>query len=189
MVDLFPAIGVIADNVFVYLLATKIRPTNPLDPTSVLTVETAEKFDLPDVVSESYVTVFSASIGIEDVGFLEVLSLFVDLFWQIKGKGNTRWQVSGDGGLSFVTIHEFSPDFDTGGVFITQERGGTGTWLTDSVQPGIDILPGDDKFQIRLQSRITAGSGSTLSSKLDDSTLYVSSYLSLQYRRKITTET
>lgn len=176
MVDIFPAIGVIADNVFVYTLAAKLRDT------TVLTGGTVTLFDLPDVVSESYVTVFSASIGIEDVGVMEVLSLFLDLFWQVKGKGNTRWQVSGDGGLSFFKIHEFSPDFDTGGVFsATQERAGTGTWLTDSVQPGIDILPGDDKFQIRLQSRITAGSGSTLSSKLDDR-----SFLSLQYRRKLT---
>lgn len=176
MVDIFPAIGVIADNVFVYTLAANLRGTG------VLTGGTVTLFNLPDVTSESYVTVFSASIGIEDVGFLEVLSLFLDLFWQVRGKGNTRWQVSGNGGLSFVTIHEFTSDFDTGGVFsATQECAGTGTWLTDSVQPGIDILPGDDKFQIRLQSRITAGSGSTVSSKLDDS-----SFLSLQYRRKLT---
>lgn len=176
MVDLFPAVGIIADNVFIYDLATNLRGT------TVLTGGTATLYDLPDVTSESYETVFSASIGIEDVGVIEVLSLFVDLFWQVKGNGRTRWQVSGDGGLSFVTIHEFA-DFNVA-IFTATERGGTGTWLTDSVQPGVDILPGDDKFQIRLQSRVAAGSGSTLSSKLDDR-----SFLSLQYRRKITTET
>lgn len=176
MVDIFPAIGVIANNVFIYELAANLRGIG------VLTTGALVLFDLPDVTSESYVTVFSASIGIEDVGVMEVLSLFVDLFWQVKGKGNTRWQVSGNGGLSFVTIHEFTVDFDTLGVFsATQERTGTGTWLTDFVQHGVDILPGDDKFQIRLQARITAGSGSTVSSKLDDR-----SYLSLQYRRKLT---
>lgn len=176
MVDLLPAIGAIADNVFIYQLATNLRGTG------VLTTGAAVLFDLPDVTSETYVTVFSASIGIEDVGVLEVLSLFVDLFWQVKGNGRTRWQVSGDGGLSFVTIHEFA-DFNLA-VFTAVERGGTGTWLTNSVQAGVDILPGDNKFQIRLQSRVAAGSGSTLSSKLDDR-----SFLSLQYRRKITTET
>jgi len=177
MVDLLPAIGAIADNFITYRLTTSLRGT------SVLTGGLGVLFDLPDVTSESYVTVFSASIGIEDVGIIEVLSLFLQLYWQVKGKGRTRWQVSGDGGLSFVTIHEFA-DFDTLGVFQANQRGGTGTWLTNSVQPGVDILPGDDKFQIRLQSRITAGSGSTLSSKLDDR-----SFMYLQYRRKITTET
>jgi hypothetical protein len=176
MVDILPAIGVIADNVFVlgYDLATNLRGT------SVLTSGTAVSFGLPDVTSGSYVTVFSASIGIEDVGFMEVLSLFVDLFWELKGDGRTRWQVSGDGGLSFVTIHE--QNFIGLLVLTPVERGGTGTWLTNSVQSGIDILPGDDKFQIRLQLRATAGF--TVSSKLDDR-----SFLSLQYRRKITTET
>ena len=177
MVDLLPAIGVIADNFFTYQLATSLRGT------IVLTSGAAVLYDLPDVTSESYETVFSVSIGLEDVGIIEVLSLFLQLYWQVKGKGRTRWQVSGDGGLSFVTIHEFA-DFDTLGLFESNQRGGSGTWLTDSVQPGIDILPGDDKFQIRLQSRITAGSGSTLSSKLDDR-----SFLYFQYRRKITTET
>jgi len=177
MVDLLPAVGAIADNVFVYDLATNKRGT------TVLTSGAAVLFDLPDVVSESYETVFSASLGIEDVGVMEVLSLFVHLYWQVRGNGRTRWQVSGDGGLSFVTIHEFPLDFNVV-VFTATEHGGTGTWLTDSVQAGVDILPGDDKFQIRLQSRVAAGSGSTLSSKLDDR-----SFLSLQYRRKITTET
>ncbi len=167
MVDIFPAIGIIADNFLTYRLSAK------LGGTTVLTSGVAVVYDLPDVTSESYVTVFSSSIGIEDVGFLEVLSLFVDLFWQVKGNGRTRWQVSGDGGLSFVTIHEFA-DFNLG-VFTAVERSGTGTWLTDSVQPGIDILPGDDKFQIRLQSRVAAGSGSTLSTKLDSR-----SFLSIQ---------
>ena len=176
MVDIFPAIGVIAENYLTYRLSAK------LGGTTALTGGTAVLFDLPDVTSESYVTVFSSSIGIEDVGVIEVLSLFVDLFWQVKGNGRTRWQVSGNGGLSFVTIHEFD-DFNVA-VFTAWEIPGTGTWLTNSVQPGIDILPGDDKFQIRLQSRVAAGSGSTLSTKLDSR-----SFLSIQYRRKTTTET
>lgn len=183
MVDILPAIGVVAENVFAigYGLATNLRPTNPLDPTSVLTTgDIPVLFDLPDVTSESYVTVFSASLGIEDVGIIEVLSLSVILYWELKGDGRTRWQVSGDGGLSFVTIHE--QNFINLLVFTLVARGGTGTWLTDFVQHGVDILSGDDKFQIRLQLRATAGF--TVSSKLDDR-----SFLFLQYRRKITTET
>jgi len=175
MVDLFPAVGITADNVFIYDLAANQRGT------SVLTAGTAVLFPLADVTDTNYVTVFQATLGLEDVGILQVLSLFVDLFWQVKGDGNTRWQLSGDGGLSFISI-ETSAIFHFPG-FIDVERGGAGTWLSDFVQSGVDILTGDNKFVIRLQARVDVG-GNTVSSKLDDR-----SFLSLQYRRKITTET
>lgn len=162
MVDILPAIGVIAANVFIYDFAAPLRNGSPLTGSTAV-------FDLPDVTSLTYQTVFAMAMDVEDVGSIDILSLFVDFRWQIKGKGQTRWQVSGDGGNTFVDIHQSAP-FDTLGIFVPIERAGTGTWITS-------INHGQNQFIIRLQALVTSG---TVSTKLDDF-----SFLSLQYRRII----
>lgn len=128
----------------IYDMAASVRGTG------VLTL-TGERLDLADVTNSEYETILSNSYRVEDVGSIEVIAMFVILDWYIKGNGQWRWQISGDGGTTWVTITEVT---DNQVAFTEYQRGGAGLWLSS-----IDV--GTDKLQVRLQARAVSGTVST----------------------------
>lgn len=110
----------------------------------------------------NYHTAFLFQQRVEDVGFLEVLTIFIGVFFWYIGKGSIRWQISGDGGTTFVTIAEGS--FDVG--VVTQDvASGSGLWITS-------IQPGDDKLQVRMQVKTALGGPVTVFIE-DDSAIFI----------------
>lgn len=160
MVDMLPAVSTLNDNFIAFFMAASVRGTNVLT-TSV------EELSLPDVTSNNYQTIFTYSIGFEDVGIISVFSLFFDLRWSVNGNGATRWQISGDGGITFTTITEIL--FNVG-VLTAQRRQGSGLWITS-------FNTGNDKFQVRLQAKANAG---TVNTTIRDST-----FGNIQYRQAL----
>lgn len=124
-------------------------------------------FSLPDVTSTDYQNVFAVSYRVEDVGNIEVMSIFFLAVFQYNGNGSVRWQISGDGGQTFSTIGEGS--FNVG-VLTADAISGTGLWITN-------IQPGDNKLQLRMQAKVVAGTVST--------TIRNDSAMILVYRKKV----
>lgn len=124
-------------------------------------------FSLPDVTSTEYQNVFAVSYKLEDVGSIEVLSIFFLGVFQYNGNGSLRWQISGDGGNTFVTIGEGS--FNVG-VLTADAMSGVGLWITS-------ISPGDNKLKIRMQAKAAAG---TVQTTIRNDTAMI-----LVYRKKV----
>ena len=123
-----------------------------------------------DNTDTSYHTVFLFQHRVEDVGSLEVMTIFFGAFFSYNGYGSIRWQISGDGGITFVTIAEGS--FTVGTVVFTNDVvSGSGLWITS-------IQPGDNKLQIRMQVKSTSG-GVVSTFIEDDSAIF------LTYRKKV----
>ena len=114
--------------------------------------------------STDYQTLFLFQVRVEDVGFLEVMSTLFGAFFRYNGNGSIRWQISGDGGITFVTIAEGS--FNVG-VLTNDLVFGSGLWITS-------IQPGDNKFQIRMQVKST--SGGVVSTFIEDDTIIFLTY-------------
>lgn len=133
--------------------------------TEAITGGTAFKnFPMVDVTSLTYQTVFLFQVRVEDVGFLEVMSTLFGAFFRYNGNGSIRWQISGDGGSTFVTIAEGS--FNVG-VLTSDLVFGSGLWITS-------IQPGDNKFQIRMQVKSTLGG--IVSTFIEDDTIIFLTY-------------
>lgn len=128
----------------IYDMAASLRGTGAL-------TGLGEILNLPDVSSNLYTTILSNSYRVEDVGFIEMLSMAVTFQWYMLGNGQWRWEVSKDGGTTWVTITEVTSNT---GIFTMVNRGGAGLWL-----PSIDV--GTNKFQVRFQARAVAGTVST----------------------------
>lgn len=121
-----------------------------------------------DNSNTSYQTLFLFQHRVEDVGSLEVLSIFFAAYFRYNGNGSIRWQISGDGGITFVTIAEGS--FNV--VVLTQDLiSGSGLWITS-------IQPGDDKLQVRMQ--VKSAVGGTVSTFIEDDSAMI-----LTYRKKV----
>lgn len=121
-----------------------------------------------DNTDTDYHTVFLFQHRVEDVGSLDVLSILFGAFFSYIGNGSIRWQISGDGGTTFVTIAEGS--FNVG-VFTNDIVFGSGLWITS-------IQPGNNKLQIRMQVKSTLG-GVVSTFIEDDSAIF------LTYRKKV----
>lgn len=126
---------------------------------------------IPDVTSNQFTTIFTKSYRVEDIGNLEVLDLGVTFVANLKGDGEIRLQISGNGDVdaNYVTIYQAGP---TGFplIFIPIDSNGAGYWITS-------IQPGDNKLSIRLQARAISG---TVSTQIDDRTS-----IFIVYRKKV----
>lgn len=159
----------INQNKSVSIVAIVYGPLAATRGTAVITGGTVFKnFPMVDVTSLTYQTVFLFQHRLEDVGFLEVMSIFVGAFFSYNGYGSIRWQISGDGGSTFVTIVEGS--FSVG-VLTNELVSGSGLWIT-SIQPGTNML------QIRMQVKST--SGGVVSTFIEDDSAII-----LTYRKKV----
>jgi len=121
-----------------------------------------------DNTNVDYQTMFLFQHRVEDVGFLEVLSIFFGAVFYYNGNGSIRWQISGDGGSTFVTIAEGS--FNV--AILTQDViSGSGLWITS-------IEPGNNKLQVRMQ--VKSALGGAVSTFIDDRSAMI-----LAYRKKV----
>ena len=129
---------------------------NPLRGTNVLT-QSDERLALADVTDGNYTTVHSISSQLEPDGVNNLFYVYVYLDWYVSGKGSMRWQISGDGGDTWVTVTE---DIDFNEVGLTNYfRYGSGEWITS-------VSNGDNKLQLRFQVKASEG---TISSEIVDS--------------------
>lgn len=127
----------------------------------------ARSANMPDVTNNQYQTVFQIFYRVEDIGFLEILDLFLNLFFTYNGNGSLRWQISGDGGSTWITVGEGS--FNV--VVVTAGRiYAVGSWLSS-------IQVGDNKLGLRLQ--VLANSGTVATQIRDDTRIFV------VYRKKV----
>lgn len=159
--EISPAVSATEESFIIYDLAASTRGT------AVLTSAGPTVFNLPDVVSNQYQTVFEITYTFEDVGLVEIFGIEAYLFWNVKGNGSTRWQISGDGGSTWVTVTELL-NFNYV-AFTLIVAAGTGIWLT-SINAGLS------KFHVRLQALANSG---TVSTQLDDRSEFF-----IQYRKK-----
>lgn len=125
----------------IYDMAASVRGTGVL-------TGSGETLNLPNVTNNIYTTILSNSYRVEDVGFIETLSMFVSFGWNMLGNGQWRWQISGDGGTTWVTVADITTNESPFQVE------GAGTWISS-------IQTGDDKFQVRFQARAVTGTVST----------------------------
>lgn len=146
-----------------YDLLPAVRGTGRILGGAAVTV-----FTMVNVTALNYQTVFLMQHRVEDVGSLEVMSILFGAFFFYNGNGSIRWQISGDGGSTFVTIAEGS--FNVG-VNTADLVFGSGLWITS-------IQPGDNKLQVRMQVKSTLG-GIVSTFIEDDSIIF------LTYRKKV----
>lgn len=130
----------------------------------------ATPFRLPDVTSTDYTTIFQVNYRLEDVGFLEIRDITLDLNQDVIGNGQFRWQISGDGGTTFNTMIE-SLVFNVT-AWTSKDSFRAGTWITQADA-------GDNKFQIRMQAKVVAG--------IVNNRIFDSSTVSIRYRKKVLT--
>lgn len=137
------------------------------DAATIPAGQTNANFDMVDVTATEYQTLFTAKYFLEDVGSIEVLDLRLSAFFSEKGNGSLRWQISGDGGITFLTMAEGS--FNQVG-FLADNAFASGVWLST-------IEPGTDKLQIRFQAKAVAG---IVSTKINDGSTF-----RICYRKKV----
>lgn len=161
---ILPAIRSISTVRVAYNIASPLRGTNVL--TGV-----GGSFALSDVTSNVFQTLLLNKYRIEDIGFVKVFEIKIKFVWNIGGNGQWRWQVSGDGGTTWVTV----ADITTNVTPLQVE--GAGTWISS-------IQTGDDKFQVRLQARAVAGTVSTQIYDIESFLGIGRSFIELKYEKR-----
>lgn len=124
-------------------------------------------YPLSSISDPTFQTIFSVSYSIEDVGSLEMISFGVNIYFEYNGNGSLRWQISSDGGTTWVTFA--AGDFNVAISNLDVFQGG-GRWIEN-------IQPGSNKLQIRLQTLASSGTV--------DFILLGGSYFTLFYRKKL----
>lgn len=143
MVRLETAIDTVLDVFFEHDLRTELADSIPvaIQPAS---------FPLPDVSSPDFQTILLETFGLENVGMMNVEDIRVFISVTHSGNGEFLFDMSGDGGQSFVTVFQnivISP-------VSTSTASGGGTWIKR-------INVGDEQLQFRLRSRSLGGVFST----------------------------
>lgn len=151
MVKLDTAIVTVRDVFFIHFPGADVRGTGVYGPPDY-----THFLSLPNVSNTEYTTIYFKSFGIEDIGLISLHYISVSTNLSVLGNGSVRWQLSGDGGTTFVTTTERSFNF---GAFTTISLFGSGTWIQS-------ILAGHNQFQMRLQAKVVAG---TVNTKISDS--------------------
>lgn len=164
---ILPAIRSISTVMIAPGIASPLRGSNVLTGVESL-------FNLANVTSNVYQTLLLNKYRIEDIGFVKVFEIGIKFVWDISGTGQWRWQVSGDGGTTWVTIAEV-----TGGPGILglAQVEGAGTWIPS-------IQTGDDKFQVQLQARAISGTVTTKVYDIETLLGAGDSYIRLTYVKK-----
>lgn len=162
MVKLKTAVTSVTISQVVYDLLASTRGTGVLTGAS-------EVFNLPDVSSNQFTTIFTNTYRVEDVGNLEVLDLAVSLVANGNGNGEWRLQISGNGDIDANYVTVATPILNVG-IFTPIDTSGAGFWITS-------IQTGNSKLAIRLQARAVSG---TVNTQIDDRT-----NIFLLYRKKV----
>lgn len=137
-----------------------------LGNTPLTTGEFDEYISLGSITSNTYQTILLDMHTVESVGNTEILTLYLYTSLAYNGDGSIRFQISGDGGLTWVTIAEgsFNVAIETSDWF-----GGPGAWLTQ-------ISSGTNKLQIKMEALANSG---TVDIKMS------TAYIDLVYRNVV----
>ena len=117
----------------------------------------AEYFTVGTTASAVFVPLYTATYNVDTNGKIIVIMIYLSMFSNNSANGESKLQVSGDGGVTFVDVTNTIP---TG---LAQARVGAGLWIPE-VQPGTDVLK---KLQIRVMGRSTNGALATIIVRTD----------------------
>lgn len=115
-------------------------------------------FTVGTTASAVFVPLYTATYNIDTNGKIIVVMISLTMYSNNSANGESKFQVSGDGGVTFVDVTNTIP---TG---LDQARIGAGLWITE-IQPGTDVLK---KLQFRVMGRSTNGAPATINVR-DDS--------------------
>lgn len=114
-------------------------------------------FTVGTTTSAVFVPLYTATYNIDTNGKIIVIMINLSMFSNNSANGESKLQVSGDGGATFVDVTNTIP---TG---LDQARVGAGLWITE-IQPGTDVLK---KLQFRIMGRSTNGALATIIVRTD----------------------
>jgi len=143
-------------HVVIYIVAEDMATTEGDDDGSnpALTTEVS-KTCASEAAAESDPS-WSEDIDFEQTGTITVISIFHELHWQMKitgsGTGYAKWQISGDGGTTWIDLCVNVEE--TGTTYADKKRVHVGTPITS-------ITSGTNKLQFRLCAWTTATSVQT----------------------------
>lgn len=120
-------------------------------------------FSVGTTTSLAFVPLYTASYNIDSNGKIIVVMISLTMFSNNSANGESKFQVSGDGGVTFVDVTNTIP---TG---LDQARIGAGLWITE-VQPGTDVLK---KLQFRVMGRSTNGALATINVRDDSHIVFI----------------
>lgn len=107
--------------------------------------------------SATFESLFTAKYNVDTNGKIIVVMINLTMYSNNSANGESKLQISGDGGATFVDVTNTIP---TG---LDQARIGAGLWITE-IQPGTDILK---KLQFRIMGRSTNGALATIIVRTD----------------------
>lgn len=114
---------------------------------------------LASVTDTSFAVVLSGSFTIDTNGVLTVVEIFLSMFTSNTIAGESKLQISGDGGVTWVDVTNAI------GVGADIERTGPGLWISS-------IQTGTNKFRFRILGRSTTGALSLIQIR-SDSFIYI----------------
>lgn len=128
-----------------------IRPTNQMNGTAILTSDVFLSFTTSSL---TLVPLFTSVYTIDTQGVINVIDVWFDIITDNSTNGRSVFQISGDGGTTFVTM--------TGEIPSTAnlETSGPGLWIRN-------VSVGTNQLQIRLSGRSTDGAVATLKVRND----------------------
>ena len=142
--DIQEAIAVFHDVVF-YPVAEDMGTTKIIDDgSSPALTDEVSKTNANEVAGEADPS-WSEDINFEHRGIITVVSIFYELRWQMKltgaGTAYVKWQISGDGGATWVDITDNITETDTN--YVNKIRIGVGKHIPI-------ITAGSDQLQLRV---------------------------------------
>lgn len=171
MANLETAVNSVLETILWCNIAGTLRGKNPI--TNHQPYYSSVALGIPGAItSNTYITAFQTEFTVEDVGLIEVLTIYADIITLVQGDGAIRWQISGVGGgidANWTTFIQRSFNIPGPG-YGSISRSGSGLWINS-------INTGNNQLQIRLQALANSG---TVNLQLDDGAA-----LLVQYRQKI----
>jgi len=127
-----------------------------LNLATLLPFGASEYLTVGTTTSGVFVTLYTATYNVDSNGKIVVVMINLSMFSNNSANGESKLQVSGDGGATFVDVTNAIP---TG---LDEAREGAGLWITE-IQPGTDIK----KLQFRIMGRSTNGALATINTRVD----------------------
>lgn len=109
---------------------------------------------LASVADTSFAVVLSGSITIDTNGVITIINLFLSMFTNNTVAGESKLQISGDGGVTWVDVTNAI------GIGLDINRTGPGLWISS-------IQTGTNKFRFRILGRSTTGALSLIRLRSD----------------------
>jgi len=114
----------------------------------------SEYFAVGTTMNAAFEPLYTATYTVDTNGKIIVIDISLTMYSSNSANGESKLQVSGDGGTTFVDVTDTIP---TG---VDQARIGAGLWITE-------IAPGLNKLQFRVVGRSTNGLLATINLRTD----------------------